>query len=160
MRLLLPLAVLALAGCETLRDETFPTERGVYEADGKAFATNTVFDPLEFAYFTQVTNADLAGPGLTAEDQDVVEGLVMNQVGPEFCDGRKMALSEFNSENLPGRTNMRFLASRGIYQIVTRCTLDMPEFFPELPTLPSVEDLPKVEDLPDADDILPDLSLI
>lgn len=154
MRRLLPLVILALAGCDQFREEVFPKERRVYEADGKAYAVATTFDPLEFAYFSQVSNADAAGLPLSGDDKSTVQELVLARLGPEYCDGRKMALTEFNSENLPGGGNMVLLKSRGTYQVVTRCTLDTPDFFPDRPDWPT---LPTESDLPALEDVLPSL---
>ncbi|MFK7944815.1 MAG: hypothetical protein AB8B85_18165, partial [Paracoccaceae bacterium] len=107
-----------------------------------------------YAYFTQVTAAEI-GPGLTVKDKDAVMGIVENELGVALCDGRKMQLTRFNSENLPGGGNVIFLKSRGLFQVVSRCALDFPEFFPDAPNWP---ELPKEEDLPPADDVLPDVS--
>ncbi|MFK7945926.1 MAG: hypothetical protein AB8B85_23870, partial [Paracoccaceae bacterium] len=61
MRCLLPVLILALAGCESFREETFTDENQVYEVEGKSYAVRTQFDPLEYAYFTQVKAAEI-GP--------------------------------------------------------------------------------------------------
>ena len=151
MRLFLPLLVLALAGCESFREGAgFTDERAVYNVDGKAYAVRTQFDALEYAYFTQVKAAEI-GPPLTMKDTKTVVGIVTNEVGAVVCDGRKMLLSEFNDQNLPGGGNVIFLRDRGVFQIVTRCELDFPDFFPEAIGLP---DNPSADFLPDADEII------
>lgn len=143
----LPLLILALAGCETYREETVTDERTVYEVDGKAYAVRTQFDVFEYAYFTQIQAAEV-GPPLTMKDTKTVMGIVTNEVGASICqDGRKMRLTEFNDQNLPGGGNLVFLKSRGVFQIVTRCEVYIPGFFPEAVGMPEAEDLPKVDEM-------------
>ena len=139
MRRLLPLMILALAGCDQFLEDAFPRDRLVFDVEGKTYALETQFDPIEYAYFTQVTAAEL-GPGLTIKDATVVQDLVLNKMGPRFCEGEKMVLSEFNQENLPGGGNVVFLQSRGTYQFVTRCPFTAFDELPEigLPDLTSV----------------------
>lgn len=155
MRRLLPVLILALAGCESYREiSTITDADAVYRIDGKAYAVRTQFDPLEFAYFNQVTAAEI-GPGLTEEDADAVMGILTNEVGAELCDGRQMRLTRFNDQNLPGGGNMLFLESRGMYQVVTRCEVDIPDFFPDAMGLPEESDLPRVGEFPEIEELLP-----
>lgn len=124
MRCLLPLLTLALAGCGQLIGEAFPKERLILEAAGKRYAVSVQYDPLEFAYFTQTSAADI-GPGLTEADRDAVLQLVLNQVGPTRCAGDPMELNKIIAAHIPRKKNVLFLPDRGVYQIVTRCSGDV-----------------------------------
>lgn len=155
-RLLPVLMIVALAGCDRLLESSFPKEQRVFEADGQAYAVATQYDPLEFAFFNQISTPN-GGPLLTGTEGETVKAVLQDQLGPELCEGRKMALAEFNRDNLPGGGNMFFMPGRGMFQVVTRCQQDVPDFFPETPEWP---ELPTEDDLPTLDEMLPSVSLL
>lgn len=139
MRAVLPLLIFALAGGDQFVDSSFPRERHEFEVSGKRYAVATQFDPIEWAYFNQITSAGV-GPGLTAEDADAAVQIVEQEIGAIYCERtQRMELSRFNKDNLPGGGNVVFLESRGIYQIVGRCELpDLPSEAPDLPDFSGV----------------------
>lgn len=123
MRAVLPLLIFALAGCDAFLDNSFPRERHEFEVSGKRYAVATQFDPVEWAYFNQITAAQV-GPGLSAADADAAVQIVEDKIGAIYCERTgKMELARFNRDNLPGGGNVIFLETRGMFQIVGRCAL-------------------------------------
>ena len=134
MRALLPLLLIALAGCDQFLEDRFPRDRHEFEVSGKRYAVATQFDPIEWAYFNQVTAAEV-GPALTRADEAAALQIVKENIGAIYCERTgRMELARFNKEGLPGGGNFVFMKSRGMYQIVGRCELEaLPEGAPELP---------------------------
>ena len=147
MRALVPLLLIAVAGCSVVEDH-FGREKHVFAVEGKSVEIATQYDPIEFAWFSRATSAEVAF-GLSPEDRDMVVGLVEKEIGEIYCDNDRMELAEFYEENLPGGANVVYLPSLGAYQIVSRCARDIPQELIDIaPRLPRVEDLPKLENTP------------
>ena len=113
------LATLGLSGCAGgLLDDIWAPKELTLEADDRTYLVRVQSDPVDFTYFSRVTNPTF---DLAKEDREAVVKLVENQVGPVMCDGKKMHLETFLLGRFPDRDPVRYLPSLGTYQLVTKC---------------------------------------
>lgn len=119
MKHLILIAALGVSGCAGgLVDDIWAPKNLTLQADEKTYLVRVQSDPVDFTYFSRVTNPTY---DLTKEDREAVVKLVQEQVGPEMCEGKKMHLETILLSRFPDRDPVRFLESLGTYQLVTKC---------------------------------------
>ena len=113
------IAALGVSGCAgSMFDPIWERQNLTVEVDDKTYLVRVQSDPLDFTYFSRVTNPTFS---LAKEDREAVIDVVKNQVGAEICDSGKMHLEDFMLYRFPNRDPVRFLESLGTYQLVTKC---------------------------------------
>ncbi|MEM9060735.1 MAG: hypothetical protein AAGD13_09775 [Pseudomonadota bacterium] len=114
----LPIALLALAGCDAPLEEFWPRQNFELTQNDETYLVRVQSDPLDFTYFTRVTNATYS---LTEDDRDAVLELVRTGVGGKICKTGEMHLDDFMTWRFPNESPVRFLPALGTWQLVTKC---------------------------------------
>ena len=113
------LAAFTLSGCAgSMFDDIWAPKNLTLTEDDKTYLVRVQSDPVDFTYFSRVTNPTF---DLTKDDREAVVKLVENQVGPVMCDGKPMHLETILLGRFPDRDPVRYLPSLGTYQLVTKC---------------------------------------
>ncbi|MEL6999396.1 MAG: hypothetical protein AAFP68_14120 [Pseudomonadota bacterium] len=118
MKRFLPLVLLALAACDAPLEEFWPRQNFEMTQDGKAYLVRVQSDPLDFTYFTRVTNPTYS---LTENDREAVLELIKTGVGGKICKTGEMYPDDLLLGRFPNQSPVRFLPTLGTFQVVTKC---------------------------------------
>ncbi len=119
MRVLLPLAVLALAACDPPMGELFPPRFYTFDRDGIAYDVRAQYDPFAMSWFTRVTSIERP---LEADDEGLATALVEQDLGREVCGGNMLAVRPGEVWNPMAGDRVAFLEDLGSFQLVGRCS--------------------------------------
>ena len=113
------IAALGVSGCAgSIFDPIWERQNLTLQSDDKTYLVRVQSDPIDFTYFSRVTNPTFS---LAKEDRAAAIKVVEELVGAEICDSGRMELETLLLSRFPNEDPVRFLESLGTYQIVTKC---------------------------------------
>ena len=122
MRVLLPLAVMALAACDPPLEELYPSRFYTFSHATVPYEMRAQWDPFERGWFIRVTS--LTYP-LTLQTEPAVLSAIQQGLAPELCEGRALAIKQGDVWNPFAVKEVLLLPNLGAFQFVGRCS-DVP----------------------------------